>query len=616
MFSVAFSIENPLAIVFSNLISPYNIRYPAELMKIYLYIYQMKNLFVKLLLTFILGHTNSFCQTAQFQWVNPVSVNGNTNGWDVACDAAGNVYTLGTYSNNFDADPGPGVSMVFVNGPLYHANAYIIKYNSNGNLIWAKSYGGDSITFVFSCTIDNNNNIYILGYYKGTTDFDPGVGSYPLTSDSTHLYLQKLDSAGNFLWAKDWKVRTFSRYCKVITDNIGQVYITSDFIGTVDSDPGPGVNTILPPSNFTWLRTMMVKLDSAGNHISSRALATVLTDIKIDQNGDLVTTGWFFGNIDFDTDTTVYNLAANSNPLGGSNSVFIAKYSPNWDLLWAKQLQGKPFCFEYWYSALIDQQNNIYILGGSRDTVDFDPGPNTAYSVIPGGFNSFVGKYDEFGNYQWVKQYGSGQSTFGGYAYGGLMDNNNNLVVTGQFNGNTDFNPGPGVYAINSFGNTDIYILSLDVSGNFRWVKTMGGIADESGIALAKDNTGNIYNTGTYMETTLFDSLTNTSLTLPPIEVDTYTQKFSLLTAGITSIGPERQFNTYPNPTDSKLFFDLPAAETYLIELYNLQGECVLYYQLTSGSHFIAMDKYAAGIYFIKITGTDGQPSFQKIIKH
>src|SRR5678815_2668631 len=70
-------------------------------------------------------------------------------------------------------------------------------------LSWAKSMGGISYDDGYELVLDASRNVYITGDFSGTVDFDPGVGTYELTSAGDYnIFISKLDTNGNFIWAK------------------------------------------------------------------------------------------------------------------------------------------------------------------------------------------------------------------------------------------------------------------------------------------------------------------------------------------------------------------------------------------------------------------------------
>ena len=107
----------------------------------------------------------------------------------MAVDAAGNVYTTGRFSGTFDADPGPGTFNLTAGGGY---DVLISKLNSAGNFVWAGALGGPGSgpdENIKGIAVDSSENVYTTGYFRGTADFDPGAGTYSLTST--------LDGIGN-----------------------------------------------------------------------------------------------------------------------------------------------------------------------------------------------------------------------------------------------------------------------------------------------------------------------------------------------------------------------------------------------------------------------------------
>ncbi|MBK7390040.1 MAG: SBBP repeat-containing protein [Bacteroidetes bacterium] len=94
-------------------------------------------------------------------------------------------------------------------------------------------------------TVDPSNNVLVTGYYSGTADFDPNAGTLNYTSVGVaDIFVLKLSSAGNLLWAKSIGSGLDDVGTDIITDNIGNVYHTGHFKFNADFDPGPGIYTL------------------------------------------------------------------------------------------------------------------------------------------------------------------------------------------------------------------------------------------------------------------------------------------------------------------------------------------------------------------------------------
>ena len=95
--------------------------------------------------------------------------------------------------------------------------------------------------------MDGAGNVYTTGWFGGTADFDPGAGTSNLTSvGSKDIFVSKLDSAGNFVYARQLggtQPGDF-RNIPIAVDGSGNVYTTGPFTGTVDFDPGAGTSNL------------------------------------------------------------------------------------------------------------------------------------------------------------------------------------------------------------------------------------------------------------------------------------------------------------------------------------------------------------------------------------
>ncbi len=133
----------------------------------------------------------------------------------------------------------------------------------------------------------------------------------------------------------------------------------------------------------------------------------------------------------------------------------------------------------YGRSIAVDDDGNIYTTGSFEGTGDFDPGPGVYNLTSNSEYDVFISKLDRNGNFLWAKCFGGMSSNVSApisdIGYGIVTDKDGNVYVCGAFENTVDFDPGSGVYNISSSGGEDIFILKLDASGNFIWVKTLGG---------------------------------------------------------------------------------------------------------------------------------------------
>jgi gliding motility-associated-like protein len=369
---------------------------------------------------------------------------------------------------------------------------------------WAKSFSGSNYESCQAQVTDALGNIYAIGTISGTTDMDPGTGTFNLTSiGSNDIYVSKLNALGEFVWAKRIGGLFYEAATTLDIDNNGNLYIGGTFQSTVDFDPGSGVSNLsnVDGGNATFL----LKLDLDGNFIFAKKVAGSqyshsLWSLSIASSGYIYATGVFTGTSDFDPGSGVFNLSTG----GGTDSdIFISKYDNSGNLVWAKQFAGNNggVC----WSIDTDAQENIYAAGIFYGTCDFDPGPSVfnLTSVAAGaGFNSdiFITKLNSNGDLIFAKQI---TGLYGGDCWDMTVDPSGNIFMTGDYRSVTDFDPGTSTYSLDPGIYSDCYVLKLNTLGSFIWVRTFESVgqptSNSRGFTICTDNQGNIYTAGDFV---------------------------------------------------------------------------------------------------------------------
>ncbi len=143
------------------------------------------------------------------------------------------------------------------------------------NFNWAKQMGGASIETGYAITTDASGNVYTIGNFAGTVDFDPGPGSFNLTATSNaDVFVSKLDSAGNFIWVKQMEGSDYAFGISIALDAQRNIYITGGFAGGVDFDPSPAIFAL---SVIGRIDVFIAKLDAIGNFIWAKQMGVGLT---------------------------------------------------------------------------------------------------------------------------------------------------------------------------------------------------------------------------------------------------------------------------------------------------------------------------------------------------
>jgi len=398
----------------------------------------------KLLFIFSTAALMTAFQSANAQhlvWAKQFGGTSPDAGQSIAVDAAGNIYTTGSFEGTADFDPGPGIFNLTSVQPLYE-DIFITKLDAFGNLVWAKQLGAYWDDAGQSIAVDAAGNVYATGYFYGTADFDPGTGVFNLTSSIKDVFIIKLDASGNLVWAKQLGGYDYDYASSIAIDDSGNVYTTGWFSGTADFDPGPATFNLTATGAEDIFIT---KLDASGNLIWAKQLGGSFSNeegrsIAVDTAGNVYATGFFDGTVDFDPGPATFNLNS------GGGGIFIIKLDASGNLIWAKQLGSGSNDIGYFLT--LDAAGNVYATGVFQFTADFDPGPAT-FNLNAAGVDIFITKLNASGNLVWVKQLGG---TDNDYGYSIAVDSTGSVYTTGYFLSTGDFDPGPATFNLTHNG--------------------------------------------------------------------------------------------------------------------------------------------------------------------
>jgi len=393
--------------------------------------------------------------SGNFVWAKRMGGTDYENGYSIAVDSSGNIYTTGSFEGTADFDSGAGISNLTSAGL---PDIFVSKLDSSGNFVWAKNMGGTDWDFGLGIAVDSSGNIYTTGSFEGTADFDPGPGTSNLTGAGLpDIFVSKLDSSGNFVWAKSIGAASFDTGIGIALDSSGNIYTTGSFEGTADFDPGAGTSNLTSAGSSDMF---VSKLDSSGNFVWAKSMGGTSDDygygIVLDTSGNIYTTGSFSGTADFDPGAGASNLTSE-----GLTNIFVSKLDSSGNFVWAKSMGGTDY--DDGLGIAVDSSRNVYTTGSFEGTADFDPGAGTSNLTSAGLPDIFVSKLDSSGNFVWAKSMGAASYDYG---FGIVLDSSGNVYMSGSFEGTADFDPGPGTSNLTSAGSNDIFVSKLEASSN------------------------------------------------------------------------------------------------------------------------------------------------------
>lgn len=546
---------------------------------------------------------NVIAQAPNWQWATSIGGTGATNEGiaRIKVDVVGNVYGVGVFNGTVDFDPGAGIFNLTSSG----RDIFIYKIDVAGNFIWAKQIGGTGINDNgMDIALDSLNNIYILGYFDGTTDFDPSSAVYNLTSSGSS-FISKFDSAGGFQWVTAIGEMGAGSFA---LDLSGNIYITGGFNGTIDFDPGAGVFN-LTASTITGGAMYISKFSGSGLFNWAKQFGgynDYVNAIAVDYSGNVFTTGTFNGSSDFDPGIGTFYLSTFLNPPPSADwEPFILKLDSTGNFIWAKQMVGSPGSDNEGTAIVSDAFGNVYTTGFFTVTADFDPGSAT-FSLTPvTGNDIFISKLDSSGNFVWAKQMG-GSNLYNGWGSGYSIAIGNNgsgdVYIAGTFVDTADFDPGAGTYFLSSNGWYDVFISRITASGNFVWAKSMGGTGIEYNPSIAVNTMGNCYIAGDFSSpvitagTNVLINNDNTGFT-----TDGYIAKLNNISVGLVSVMDDNGISVYPNPTENSFTIDLNGnTKKSDVIITDIAGNIILKIAIIQSAEVNTKD-FATGIYLIHI---------------
>lgn len=456
------------------------------------------------------------------------SLNDDVKADATAVDASNNVYVLGRFTGTIDFDPTVGIFNLTTSSGAY--DIFLQKLDANGNFIWAISLPSTGYSYPSDLKLDASGNAYIAGGFDTQVDFDPSVATNLITPQGWQdAFILKLNANGLFQWVHTFGAVNFSTSAQALAiDNNNDIILSGFYPTTIDFDPGAGVSNLTPAG---YADIFILKLDAGGNFIFAKSTSGTdygdVRDMSVDASNNILITGTFQGIMDFDPSAAVSSLTSNM-----SEDVFILKLSSIGNYSWVQQFGNTNY--ESSAGIVSDNVGNIFVAGTFSDSLDISFG-GQASTLISNGYNDvIVLKFTPNGNFTWAKK-------MGGINFDQpsalIIDNNNNLFLTGTFDGLADFDPGASAYNLTSNGFYDVFVSSLDQNGNFRFAKQIGGINDDNGNDLAIAN-NSLIGVGYFYDTADFDpSAVVYNATANNVSSgDMYTFKWDLCNTSSTSL--------------------------------------------------------------------------------
>jgi|GEM_PF-5055575 len=556
----------------------------------------------------------SYSLSAQsFDWVHTTQALDDARFNSVVTDSVGNVYAAGSFKLDI-------LDTQYVSSTKSFGNSDVIvaKFDPQGKLLFNIQIGGSDFDHSSSIIYDPAGFFYLsslhgsdsIFYQKDSVKSLIHVNQYGNNLNKTKSSIAKFDLNGKLIWYRFFESGEFVSVRDIDVDDSSNVILVGRFTDTLDfGRKGDTVN--LASTHLT--SGLLVKLDSSGKILDAFIVNGVnwvhFDEIEIDANNNYTLAGAYSSTVDLDPDSSF--VIKKDRTSMGFNS-FIAQYSSDLKFKWGINLETKRNII----NADLEEFNNAYyLIGGYQDTTYFDhTDSNKIWTTSVGMWNSFVSKYNNKGNWIWTKSIGDSSI----HSIRGIELNDENIYLTGVFRDVLDMDPNPGVFELQSYALTDLYIANWDTNGYF---KDAINIGENGSIAVLDIHITNqdLYFTGHFIDSIDFDpdtlgkawkysSSTNIDAFILNLKAD-----FTTALLDFHESKSQSNFKLYPNPTDNWVKI-LSQNKFIYYSVFNVTGSLLINDGLNSNNR-IDLSGLGNGNYVLQLQDLDGNIYQSKFIK-
>ena len=522
--------------------------------------------------------------TSDREFISANQIGATSSFMGMTLDDDENIYLTGAFGGTYDFDPGPGVTELTSAG---WSDIFVSKLTYEGELVWAKSYGGFERDYGESIAVDPDGNVLVTGHFEETVYFDFGIFDYTLHAapggDEEDAFILKLSPDGETEWARRIGGPEQDRGYAVLSDTEGNVYFGGHFENTADLHPSPFIEEFHVAGVSEWNRAWFFeKLNPAGElewmKIINFSGSQEVNDAVNDADGNIYLTGRYNSIVDFDPGPGEHILAES-----GTNS-YVLKLS---ECGITAETLFDTTCYSY---TVASGDETYYETGVYYDTIPSEGGCSLVQTInvqINPVFDveNTVNACFEYTQAGWDTTYFEDAIHVDSL----LTTSGCDSVVT------TNLIISPGYEMDVTLEGTTLSV--AEEGETYQWVDCNDGFAE---IDEATEQSYEVLEDGSYAVIVSDGECTDTS--------DCFV--FEGLSISEFETG---QFKVYPNPTNGS-FQVVSKTETNAFLITDMQGNVVLKKSsLTAGAHTFELD-VTAGIYLLQFTTIEGCQGIIKLI--
>jgi type IX secretion system substrate protein/beta-propeller repeat-containing protein len=313
-------------------------------------------------------------------WAKAIAVYNNRAalGGGIGVDGANNVYITGSfYLRSINIG---GITLTNTNPGGDTGDVFIAKYDSLGNTIWARSFGGQFVESPTAMTVSPAGNLYITGTFNSRT---MTIGSTVLSDTLLTRgfpqkipFITKFDSSGNAKWADE--ITGVADIWNITSDATEHIYIVGDLYTNLIVGPDTLINAGV-------VNVLLAKYDTYGSVVWAKSVGGKYTDIgysiAVDSKNNILVAG--------DAESAVMHFGSDSLLTWGSFEAFVAEFdnSGTYKQGWTVTSAGDD------YIGVVADKAGSFYLNGDYAGVSLSFGPDILDTPVGSIEALFVAKY-------------------------------------------------------------------------------------------------------------------------------------------------------------------------------------------------------------------------------
>lgn len=544
---------------------------------------------------------------------------------DSKIDRAGNLYIVGSFYGVDTTSLYPFTNTTshqqFYGGGDY--DGFIVKFNPQGNIVWGTYFGGFGEDKIKAIDIDNNDNLYIIGYTLSNTNiatigaFQEGLGG------NRDAFISRFSEDGNLVWSTYLGGNETDEGNEIAFDSQNYIYIGCNSTNSEDLATTGVFQEIKGNSS-----SLIAKFDIAGNRIwaSYFGIGRSIFDIKANLNSVYVT-GSTNDCPPNNSYNTYYGTPNGFKPLPSNcREIYLSKFNTIGQREWSTYYGGNESEGTNKNSIAL-KDNKIYLSGTSPDYINQEVATSNTFQPFSNNASNFVVQFNEDCTRNWGTYNGNYSNSSNVFPFSSVIleKQSNSFYNYGSTGMDNNITTADGyLTTTNSQFSSDAFICKFTDQNTKSWGTYYGGELEERDIDFHNYNNGNkFYIVGTTQSLTQITTINGLQQTKQVFDTVNYTQQ-SAYNIFIAHFEPnplsnttfiQNLFSIFPNPNSGvftiKLNYD--NFENSTLEIFDILGKKLFTQTLTNEQTIINTNNIAKGIYIIKLN-IDNQTITSKIV--